>query len=284
MKRILLEPLQTRLRSNFCCDEEDGTLQEICNFVSELRLLKDVPFSYLVPDEKLLPPESIRFFYLDENWLDAFTDGAMSIGRVAEADALIDNGSFGFVASAATQRLSRSRFLHMHPNHRRRRDALPVSGKARTGFILRSELVGKWRGLEAFGYNGETLLEILRMDALANDILLCIFDGELTKFVISEPKTGLRFGVADNENELVLKSVKEEDFGVPIEKARVDVRQFTGAGGKIDVVGLAKRMGELLQTDVRSPELAFELIAVAKRAEFLKGGGTFGESDYSDVC
>ncbi len=283
MKRILLEPLQMHLRSNFLCDEKDGTLQEICNFVSELRLLKDVPFSYLIPDEKLLPPESIRFFYLDENWLDAFTDGAMSIGRVAAADALIDGRSFNFVASAATQRLSRSRFLNMHPNHRRRKEALPVSGKARTGFILRSGLVGKWRGLEAFGYHEETLLEILRMDTLADDILLCIFDGELTKFVISEPKTGLRFGVADNEDNLILKSIREEDFGTPIEDAKVDVKRFTDERGKIDVAGLARRMGELLDVDVRSPELAFELIAVAKRAEFLKGGGALGESDYSDA-
>lgn len=272
MKRILLETLQARLRKNFFLYQEDETLQNVCDFVSELRLLKEVPFSYLIPDEKLLPPESIRFFCLDENWLNALTDGAMSIGRIAGIDAAIDKGCFGYVERTATERLSNSRFFSMHPNHRRSLSAQPVSGEMRTGFILRSELVSKWKGLEVFGYHGNTLLEILRMDALAGDILICIFDGVLTRFVISEPKTGLRFGAADHGDSIVLRSLKEEDFGVPVKDAKVDLTRFTGSNGKINVTGLAEEMGRLLHEKIKSPEFAFELISVAKRAEFLKGG------------
>lgn len=271
MKRILLEPLQTRWRGNVLPGKEDESLQKVCDFVSELRLLKDVPFSYLVPDEKLLPPESIRFFYLDENWLDAFTDGAMSIGRIANADAVIDKSSFGYVAKTATERLSSPRFLAMHPNHRRSFCAQPVSGEVRTGFLLRSGLVGKWKGLEAFGYHDDTRLEILRMDTLADDMLICIFDGELTRFVISEPKTGLRFGAAEHGDSIVLRSLKEEDFGVPLKDAKVDLDKFTDSCGKINVKGLAEEMGRLLDSKIKSPEFAFELISVAKRAEFMKG-------------
>jgi hypothetical protein len=44
-------------------------------------VLHGVPFNYLVPDEGMPSPESIRFFYLDMNWVDALLDGAFSIGR-----------------------------------------------------------------------------------------------------------------------------------------------------------------------------------------------------------
>ena len=37
-------------------------------FLSHLRLVVGVPFDYLVPDDRLLPDESIRFFYIDRSW------------------------------------------------------------------------------------------------------------------------------------------------------------------------------------------------------------------------
>ena len=47
-------------------------------WLARLRLLEGVPFSYLVADSALLPPESIRFFYLDRGWTDALVEGALS--------------------------------------------------------------------------------------------------------------------------------------------------------------------------------------------------------------
>ena len=44
-----------------------------------LVLLYPVPFHYLVPHQSLLPSESLRFFHLDDNWVDALVDGAFSI-------------------------------------------------------------------------------------------------------------------------------------------------------------------------------------------------------------
>ena len=55
-------------------DPEDGdhvVPGELRKFLARLRLLHGVPFSYLVPDANLLPPESIRFFYIDRAWTDA---------------------------------------------------------------------------------------------------------------------------------------------------------------------------------------------------------------------
>jgi hypothetical protein len=51
-----------------------------------LRKLEGVPFDYLVPDERMLPLESIRFFRVDNKWVGCLLDGAFSIGRVAGSD------------------------------------------------------------------------------------------------------------------------------------------------------------------------------------------------------
>ena len=58
----------------------------LTKWLGKLALLTGVPFNYLVPDERMLPLESIRFFYLDPNWVAALSDGAFSIGRNLTAD------------------------------------------------------------------------------------------------------------------------------------------------------------------------------------------------------
>src|SRR5664279_5372131 len=51
-------------------------------FLAHLRLLIGVPFDYLVPDARLLPDESIRFFYVDRSWTDRLVDGAIAVGKI----------------------------------------------------------------------------------------------------------------------------------------------------------------------------------------------------------
>ncbi|QLQ31706.1 MAG: hypothetical protein HZT40_08995 [Candidatus Thiothrix singaporensis] len=45
------------------------------SWLSELSLLKGVPFHYLVADEQMLPVESIRFFRIDPRWMASLLDG-----------------------------------------------------------------------------------------------------------------------------------------------------------------------------------------------------------------
>src|SRR5437868_12092494 len=52
------------------------------SFLSHLRLLVGVPFEYLIPDPRLLPDESIRFFYVDRSWSDRLVDGAVAVGKI----------------------------------------------------------------------------------------------------------------------------------------------------------------------------------------------------------
>ena len=48
--------------------------------VNKASFVGGVPFSYIVSSEEMLPNESIRFFHMDRNWLDALVDGALSTG------------------------------------------------------------------------------------------------------------------------------------------------------------------------------------------------------------
>jgi hypothetical protein len=271
MKRIVLQRPAMFAEGRVASARDDPALRGINDYVAELRLLEGVPFSYLIPDENLLPPESIRFFHLDENWLNALTDGALSIGRVSPREAATDDRYLGAIARESTRLLAHPRFRKMHENHRRSERAADVASKARTGVVLRSELVGKWKGLEAFGYHGETLLEILRMEALSSEILLCLFDGELTKFVISEPPTGLRFGSPDSSGTIALRDVSDtEALGKPLGSS-LDLTEFTEPNGRLKISELADRMRETIEKPISSPQFAFELIAVAQRAEFIRG-------------
>src|SRR5690348_2015554 len=79
--------MQVRLaRTDTDTDGEHVVPFELRQWLARLRLLEGVPFAYLVADSALLPPESIRFFYLDRRWTDAVVQGALSVGTVTSAD------------------------------------------------------------------------------------------------------------------------------------------------------------------------------------------------------
>jgi len=100
----------------------------VSSWFENLILLEGVPFSYLVPDERMLPAESIRFFQVDPIWIECLVDGAFSIGRVLESDHKLDR-------------------LHKENNLG---DVLPERS---SGFLLRSEVVAGWPGLQVDGYD-----------------------------------------------------------------------------------------------------------------------------------
>lgn len=74
-------------------DAEKAAWNYIINWLTKLRLLEGVPFPYIVPSEGMLPNESIRFFHLDRNWLDALVDGALSTGVLDSRGSLADESA-----------------------------------------------------------------------------------------------------------------------------------------------------------------------------------------------
>jgi hypothetical protein len=161
---------------------------EITSWLGRLKLLHGVPFQYLVADGQMLPPESMRFFQLDFNWIDSLVEGAYSIGQASSADLAHDALLAPRVKRAAWQQA------------RAVRTAAPASSEPpdqATGFLLRSGVVSGWPGLEVTAYNaaGIELPNVLRMERLAPTVLLFLVEGVIDHVDLQEPAEGLHFGV-----------------------------------------------------------------------------------------
>lgn len=161
---------------------------EISQLLEDLNLLKHVPMGGLVPDESMLPEESLRLFCLDPNWVNALLDGALSIGRSCTADEIHDSAisenldSSGF-ANSAGSRLSQ---------YGRSVDSPNTEG-VRMGFLLNSKLVKGWPGLEVHCFYNEQEQNILRLERIGNSIMLCIVEGQINEIILTEPLESLYF-------------------------------------------------------------------------------------------
>lgn len=174
-------------------------LDTICDWLKGLYLLVGMPFNNLVPDERLLPRESIRFFYVDRNWLEAMLDGALSIGIQSSRDNELQQVLRDLVRNPPGGEASASCQTVVCP---------------RAGLLLRSAVVSGWPGLEVRAYGGsdgqkplELEVAILRMDRLSSDVLLCLFEKVPAWIEFNEPKQGLHFGVEvqDGEQKISLR-------------------------------------------------------------------------------
>jgi hypothetical protein len=176
------------------------------DFLGRLRLLYGVPFRYLVPDSRMLPPESIRFFYVDQNWTDALIDGANSLGRITRVDLAHDAA----LAEAALESADDAAVNIRRKQLKRAQTAAPEDPR-HTGFLMRSAVVAGWPGLEVQAFEtaqGALPIDAARMDRLAPDVLLCIFPKVFQSLNIHEPKEGVAFGAAP-----VYASIDAESLG-----------------------------------------------------------------------
>ena len=161
-----------------------------------LAKLQGVPFNYLVPDERMLPPESIRFFYLDHNWMDALIDGAFSVGRATVSGQSLEtqhaHSVRGLARDGAGRRATnRRRAVHTTA------DAQQSTGTV-TGFLIRSQAVAGWPNLRIVGYSdlGASMpIDPVRISPLSSDTLMCLFDGEVASTFVREPPEQLHHGV-----------------------------------------------------------------------------------------
>jgi len=164
---------------------------DIRRWLGRLFRLHGVPFHYLVPDPGLLPPESLRFFYLDSGWIAALMDGALSIGWTPQSQLYIDKAMAGnFLAETAQNELGVSTI------DASRADAVKVIGHI-TGFMLRSRLVAAWRGIEITAKDKHGPLgpdRILRIQRVTDDTLLVIYNAQIQSIVITQPPQGMHFG------------------------------------------------------------------------------------------
>ena len=154
-------------------------------FLDDLRLLRRIPISYLVPDPNLLPPESIRFFHVNQTWVDRVIDGVFSNTNVGTVD---------FHYSLTTLQLIRA--------------AVDPAPGGMTGILIRSELTRRWPKMivRAFasteaGVDDESTIPVLRAEAMSRDIFIALFAGQPKRIHIREPFEGVRFGVEEKDDE-----------------------------------------------------------------------------------
>ncbi|MET3724605.1 hypothetical protein [Sphingomonas trueperi] len=190
--------------------EELPLPKKLQDWLSRLQLLKGVPFAYLVPDERMLPPESIRFFTLDFGWTETLADGALSIGRTLGRQAQVSRQAIEAAATAHATPLG----LAGTPNLRARALGVPAVDPPEsviTGFLLRSKLVSNTPGMGVNVYpKGNTpadhdrdpsvkivLLDILRYETLGDqsDVLICLVKGDAFRVDIHQPPEQLHYGL-----------------------------------------------------------------------------------------
>jgi hypothetical protein len=145
----------------------DGPPDTVTDWLERIKTLKGVPMRYLIPDAQMLRPESLRFFTLDINWVNALLDGACSIAR-----------SVSGVSVTPTPWLYSA-------------DSL---GKV-SGCLLNSGVVLGWPGLRISAWAGQTELERIYDDSLVPGLRLLMFDGDLDRLEITEGGECLHFGV-----------------------------------------------------------------------------------------
>lgn len=172
----------------------------LLELADRLMLLEGAPFSYLVPDERMLPPESLRFFWVDPNWLAMLLAGLTSVGAQPEDDDLTAR-----LRTCLTAALDGRR-------QRRRARWVATQDKAETatpatmsGLLLRSRAVSGWPDLMVNGYaddgeNPKQELELARQARLGQDVMLCLFFGDVRSVRLHEHPGQLRIGFTIDSN------------------------------------------------------------------------------------
>lgn len=252
--------------------------QVVTDWLRNLSLLEGVPFNYLVPDERLLPPESIRFFQLDPLWMACLRDGALSMGRVLAADHARDTRTL-LVPPGVPERIS--------------------------GFLLRSDVVAGWPGLLVDGYDvtapeqqgdRQSKRSLLRMATLSKNVLICLFDGLIRAVDLHLKPETLHFGVdTDAQNNGWIKKLRDPHgndthltVSIPPKQTSVNgavtelesstpISQTTTTNRVIHIQQLADSINQALKQESQgfaeftSAEFALEMIEGVDSVRFVSG-------------
>jgi hypothetical protein len=229
----------------------------VTDWLVQLALLRQVPMDHLTPDKRMLPPESIRFGYLDRGWQRALLAGALSIGVASTWDEDL--------APLLDQAMAR----------------VPATMSA---LLVRSALVPSWPALRVGMFQGNTVLKPTRADVVGADLLLVLVDGVVDKLTLAEPPQGLHFGYEVDHTPSGSVALRRLTGGGIGEQIRVDgeYQYLTGinsatyltAGRVLDVDKLARDLGAKLKDNsaggpvVDSAGLAIQMVKAAEQITF----------------
>lgn len=231
---------------------------DVLDWFSRLRNLEGVPFQYLVPDESMLPPESIRFIALDLFWVDCLLDGAASIGRVSDQENERDARILEILRPEEAETLV-------------------------SGFLLRSQVVAGWPDLLADAFDIQlgdddsaetTPLKSLRFAHLGPDVLLALYQGKALTVDIYQKPEALHFGL-DRDKDAFSKKLRDE-HGVESDRYTISPIPWRGEASDrmIDITQFASDMKSKVGFKHASSEaftpaqFAMEMIEGVKKVRF----------------
>ncbi|MFL6211712.1 MAG: hypothetical protein ACJ74W_22885 [Pyrinomonadaceae bacterium] len=170
--------------------------KQIVEWLAQTALLYGVPFNNLVPAASMLPAESVRFFYVDQNWIASLLDGALSVGIQSSRDSLFQQLMRDPLHRATDAALAevRDKLLGITTTGGAAATLVPA------GFILRSAVVSGWPGLEVRAWSAADStnpMKPLRLDRVSPTVMIGIFPDVPIKLEFNEPSEGLVFGQED---------------------------------------------------------------------------------------
>jgi hypothetical protein len=277
------------------------------SFLAHLRLLVGVPFDYLVPDARLLPDESIRFFYLDRSWTDRLADGALAVGKIGTREQAHHQAHSPNLQSQLdlTERVVRimQRGLPADSETAGATAANKNPAGVVSGFLLRSAAVSGWPSMDVRAFNrvlpanegdindpktqawqkeaDAAQLTTLRLELLSPSVLLALFDGVPELVWCEEPHHGVQFGFTlKNGAEFLdrhMKSGATEPSG-----AAIAVPMRPNAARVVAIRPLRRKIFALQAGDPQlvpqtsSAAFAIELLNYPWRQRFQGAGGSGG--------
>jgi hypothetical protein len=259
------------------------------SFLAHVRLLVGVPFEYLVADPRLLPTESIRFFYVDRSWTDRLVDGAMAVGKVGTREQAHHQAHDPALRATLdqTERIVRDlqRGTQSFAQAKAGASADTTPAGPITGFLLRSRAVSGWPDMEVRAFRTQSgarvQLATLRLERLQETILLALFDGVPDLVWCEEPHHAIVFGFATAGAAAFHLTTRGPD-GLPVAGAS-DVAVPLRAGGR-RVVAVSELRRRLHARSVADPAhvppqtgaaaFALAMLAPPWRQRFEGAGGT----------
>lgn len=152
---------------------ENADFAHVYTWVLDKLHLANVPAHYLIPDTSFLPLETLRFFYLDQNWTDALVDGALSLANHWASSPEND------ICRTAIKKVIQERVHTPDPSLGGWHYQMPEYG-----FVLRSQLLVEFPDIAVNVEYAETRTKageapkapILVQKTLSDDTMYCLFD------------------------------------------------------------------------------------------------------------
>jgi hypothetical protein len=246
------------------------------SLLAHMRLLIGVPFDYLVPDERLLPVESIRFFYLDRSWSDRLVDGVFSVGKIGTRERAHHQAHDADIRSRLDQVERSVRDLQRGRSDSATAPEATAPAEVVTGFVMRSSVVSGWPHMDVRAFDEVTdppvdsswaaahQLQTLRLERLSPSVMIGLFQGTPKLVWFEEPHHGVQLGVYGHQDGSCFL-YHRADTGQS-DGTTVDVPLRATGRRVVDVSSLARRLGT-----TSSAELAVQLLHPPWRQR-LQGG------------